>query len=308
MGSSAGRARGTVVIESWGRIGNQLFIIAAGFVAARTSQRELVVDLSSYDRPESQHGPEVLGFDWSFPHAPRFDRAPRRGLDQFRFRGAARLNNALSRVTGGAVPATMRARHVGFDPRLGQSASYRRIVGRFQAAAHVAEACRLGFPRRLQPITRSPWLLDLEQRASDESPLVAIVRLGDYRRHAARFGNLTQSYYADGLETLDPNRERPIWLFCDEGANGLEFLPDQVRERTWVVPQPDDEPKEHVLLAAGLGNGYVIANSTFAWWAAWMSGPQSEIVLPDPWFRRLSPEGIAPPDWETVRADWAAID
>lgn len=298
--------RGSVVIESWGRIGNQLFIIAAGYVAARTSHRELLVDLSSYSRPAARHQPEALGFDWSFPDAPVFGVYPRQGLDRYRFRGARRLNNALARVSGSAIPATLRARGAGLEPRLMRSAPYGRILGRFQAAAHVVQACQLGFPRRLEPVRRCPWLAELEQQAREEAPVVVVVRLGDYRRHSATFGNLTRDYYANGLRVSDPSSERPIWLFCDEAETGLQFLPSEARDRTWVVPQPADEPKEHVLLAASHGTSYVIANSTFAWWAAWMSGPASQVVLPDPWFRVRSPEGIAPPEWQAVPAAWVS--
>ncbi len=190
---------------------------------------------------------------------------------------------------------------------MGRSQKYGRLVGLFQAAGHVSQACDLGFPRRLEARTPSAWLRDIEQRAAERAPLVVVVRLGDYRRHGGAFGNLTRTYYAAGLERLDASPTRPLWLFCDEGATGLEFLPPHVREQTWVVPQPPDEPKEHVLLAASHGDGYVIANSTFAWWAAWMSGPRSSVVMPEPWFRRRSPEGIAPHEWTQVPADWSQL-
>ena len=293
-----------IVAEATGRIGNQLFVIAAGYVAARLSDRDLAVDLSSCGRTDARYPAEVLGFDWSFDDRISFGDFPRTGIGSRPFRGATRLQNALSTLTAGRVPATLRSRRAGHEPRLVDSARHARLVGFFQSAEHVSLACDLGLPRRLPARAPSDWLVDLEQRAEQEDPLVVVVRLGDYRALQHSHGLLGPEFFGRGLAALDPDRSRRIWLFCDELAAGLEYLPRHARERAWVVPQPADLPKEHILLAASRGRDHVIANSTFAWWAAWMSGDGSRVVAPRPWLRGRSVDGILPASWQGLDAGW----
>lgn len=294
-----------LVAEATGRIGNQLFVIAAGYAAARLTDRELAVDLSPYSRPDARYAAQVLGFDWSFDDRIRFGEFPRTGVGRRRFRGATRLQNALSALSAGRVPATLRSRQAGHEPRLLDSARYSRLVGYFQSEAHVSLACELGLPRRLRARQPGAWLADLEQRAAQEDPLVVIVRLGDYRAAHRVIGLLQPDYFGRGLAALDPDASRRIWLFCDELDAGLAFLPAEARERTWVVPQPAELPREHVLLAASRGRDYVIANSTFAWWAAWMSGDGSRVVAPRPWLLGRSVDGILPASWQGLDAAWS---
>jgi hypothetical protein len=294
------------VVEAVGRVGNQLFAIAAGYVAASLTERDLLVDLSQVRRSGGLNGAEVLGFDWSFDDRIAFGDFPRPGLARHDFRGATRLQNALSRLTGGVMTATLRSRGSGHDPRVNESERYARLVGYFQSAAHVSRACELGFPRRLGVPSPGPWLTDLRQRAAAEDPLIVIVRLGDYRQLHLTLGLLGPGYFRRGVEQLDAQRSRRIWLFCDELDVGLQMLPPGERERTWVVPQPAEVPKEQILLGASVGRDYVIANSTFAWWAAWMSRGDSSVVAPSPWYRGRSVEGILPAGWQAVDAEWTA--
>jgi hypothetical protein len=305
MAGGRSGGRDAVVVELPGRVGNQLFAVAAGYVAAHATGRRLRVDLSSLRRGRERPG-EILGFDWSFDPTMEFGEFPRRGLSAEPFRGAARLEGAATTLTGGRLPGTLRARGSGHDARLDAAGRYGRVVGYFQSARHVAAACALGFPRTLAVREPGGWLRDLTARAASEAPLVVVVRLGDYREADPVLGLLGPEYFRRGLELLDPEGSRRVWLFCDEGEGGLAFLPPDVRSRTWVVPQPVGVAKEQVLLGASLGRDYVIANSTFAWWAAWMSGADSRVAVPDPWFRRRTVDGIRPESWAAIPWDWAA--
>jgi hypothetical protein len=294
-----------LVVRPTGRIGNQLFVIAAGFQAARLSGRQLRADLSALSAPGAEYSPEVLGFDWSFlsdDHEAGLPPArPRRSV-----KGASRLQNVISGLTAGVVPELLFERDGRFEPRLLRPAHFSRIYGYFQHAEYARSARRLGFPHRLSLVKETTWLTDVRQRAREESPVVVVVRLGDYRAHPDTLGLLEPEYFEEGLRRVDPGQGRRIWLFCDEAEAGLRYLPESVWDRVWVVPQPEGIAKESILLGASLGHDYVIANSTFAWWAAWMSDPGSRVVAPDPWLRAYGLRGILPDKWIRLAWDWDA--
>jgi len=52
-----------------------------------------------------------------------------------------------------------------------------------------------------------------------------------------------------------------------------------------------------------LGYGYVIANSTFSWWAAYLSrNLNSSVVSPDPWFTGIpEPTYLIPKGWKRIQ-------
>jgi hypothetical protein len=275
--------------------------MATGYQAAILSGRQLRVDLSAVSGPGAAYPTEVLGFDWSFVGDGYSSSLPLGRPRRFAT-SAIRAQNALSALTAGAIPEVLFEDDGRLEARLLRPGHFSRLYGYFQSAEYARSARALGFPHRLSLVGESSWLRDLTQRAREESPVVVIVRLGDYRAHGETFGLLEPEYFAEGLRLVDANRDRRIWLFCDEGEAGLHYLPESTRRRVWVVPQPVGTSKEAILLGASLGRDYVIANSTFAWWAAWMSDPGSRVVAPDPWLRAYGLPGIHPGDW--IRIDW----
>jgi hypothetical protein len=65
-----------------------------------------------------------------------------------------------------------------------------------------------------------------------------------------------------------------------------------------------DLPAAEVLLAMAHGAGFVIANSSFSWWAATLSGSRS-VVAPYPWFKGIpEPSEMVNPNWTREDSVW----
>jgi hypothetical protein len=159
------------------------------------------------------------------------------------------------------------------------------LIGLFQSHKWVTEQSVFKAMSALEVKHPSEELLLLRQASKQEIPLVVHVRLGDYLSEHS-FGIPNQAYYKRAIESAlekDPsNISIPIREIGDIGTSSAETL--------------------H---AMRFGNGYVIANSTFSWWGAFLSvNSNAPVYFPDPWFKSThSPENLTPSHWIPV-ASW----
>ncbi len=147
-----------------------------------------------------------------------------------------------------------------------------------------------------------PDLLELNQIGENFRPVVIHIRRGDYRKEST-FGLPDQDYYKAALEIIDRTFSlNPIWVFSDEietAKNLLNWIPqDRVRYISNV-----DQDSSSSLMAMRLGCAYIIANSTFSWWGAFLSYTNNPIVVaPDPWFTgQEEPSFLIPDGWIRIK-------
>ena len=88
-----------------------------------------------------------------------------------------------------------------------------------------------------------------------------------------------------------------------EKAKEKLFLVERLPVR-WI--NSVDASVASTLQAMRLGHGYVVANSSFSWWAAFLSfNGASEVVAPSPWFKGMDdPKDLIPPNWSQVDAGY----
>jgi hypothetical protein len=114
---------------------------------------------------------------------------------------------------------------------------------------------------------------------SIENYVAVHVRLGDYKSHALWINDrpspyaLSKEYYSKALESFDTNK--PIALFSDEPELAIRLLP---RPPRWIAPSAG---AVETLIALSRFNFLVMANSSFSWWAAWLGGPENQVVAPE---------------------------
>ena len=147
---------------------------------------------------------------------------------------------------------------------------------------------------------KSQEFLHLKDRAEIERPVVVHIRLGDYvaEKH---FGILSLDYYSKALRKLGAEiSTSPIWIFSDDAINAINYLPSELRSRFFVVPKENLSPAETLELMR-YGSAYVIANSSFSWWAATLSyTDKARVVAPEKWFAGMQdPRDLLPSDWMT---------
>jgi glycosyltransferase involved in cell wall biosynthesis len=192
------------------------------------------------------------------------------------------------------------ARGLGEDVAISVNPEGKFFVGYFQSyqyAMSIREPIQELVSSRIEEVD---WLKKLKTENSGSEVLVLQVRLGDYLRNP-KFGSLDSNYFHRTLNRAD-NLEGPgkYWLFSDDEQGAKERLTDSSK-RNFEVVVPDNSLDIDVLCAMTLGKKFVISNSTFGWWGAFLSESGLEdgsIYYPNPWFQTISsPLNLTPPNW-----------
>ncbi len=129
--------------------------------------------------------------------------------------------------------------------------------------------------------------------------LIIHSRLGDYKNERD-FGILNADYFNKAISSLEEKQDiENIWLFSDEPRLALMLMPTSLRERIEIIGGEDD-PSIKVLKTMMEGSTFIISNSTFSWWSAFLT--DSELVLfPNPWFANGEiPNRLIPEYWKSI--------
>jgi hypothetical protein len=312
------------VIPLTGGLGNQLFQLTFALML-KNSGYNIKID-TQLGRPRQNHfgQPEVAsllppGFlqltskktGSSFVskcngYLMRMTLAPRRyensGIVRFLIKYVTRVANSIY----------LRGRfHTWSAPDLGYcqipgSDSNLLINGYFQTYRWASDLRIFSALESLRPNESSLTREKFERIAKEERPLIIHIRLGDYTEEH-KFGCLGIDYYATALHRIwDSEQYGKIWVFSDEINKASKFIPLEFHEKVrWI--QDIDGSTAQTFQLMRFGHGYIIANSTFSWWSAFLSYNRSaKVVCPEPWFKLLQdPTDLIPPHWTRISANHA---
>ncbi len=128
------------------------------------------------------------------------------------------------------------------------------------------------------------------------------IRLGDYRSEPT-FGVLNSKYFSSALKLLEKKRPiSEISIFSDNPVDALKAIPSNYCDQIKVEELADEPPLITLCRMRGY-ESYILANSTFSWWAAYTSAPKN-VFVPYPWFATGdSPVELTPKSWIQVKRD-----
>lgn len=197
------------------------------------------------------------------------------------------------------------SKKVGMDSSVLKLSSKVNIHGYFQTYYFYEKCIELGLakPNVLEP---SPWLREMSQLFESVQPAAVHCRFGDYRSHKSTIGNLDQEYYLEAIEKLMTFRSYSnIYCFSDDIQSAMRILGKSRYSRIiqFIQPPTTSKASESMLLLSK-AKGHVIANSTFSWWGATLSG-QENVIAPSVWFRGLQdPDLLIHPNWHLQNSRW----
>lgn len=139
-------------------------------------------------------------------------------------------------------------------------------------------------PRKLSRAAKR-WAKTIEQASN---PVAVHVRRGDYEfleQTRRNHGLMGQDYYEAGARLIAERSADPeFFVFSDDPAWCVENL-DLPGSKTLVSGRPGATDDIHLM---SLCRHFVIPNSSFGWWGAWLGEqPDSVVVAPAKWFDEL---------------------
>jgi hypothetical protein len=118
------------------------------------------------------------------------------------------------------------------------------------------------------------------------------VRRGDYLKLQHIYQVTPLWYYKEATKKYEG---REFYVFSDD----IQWCKDHLELNGDVVFTQGDE-FEQLALMAGC-QSHVIANSTFSWWGAWLSGA-NDVTVPMPWFtNNLDARDLIPDTWRSFQ-------
>ena len=128
-------------------------------------------------------------------------------------------------------------------------------------------------------VNPSRQYLDLLEEARRASPIVVHLRLGDYR-------HLEHVYGVPNFDRLDQVIRgvlalsgSPVWLFTDSPEELDTGLLKRLRIDRVIGPADLPSSLENLILLSA-GAKLICSNSTLSWWAAFLKGPEGNVLYP----------------------------
>lgn len=300
-----------IIVRLKGGLGNQLFCYAAGRALALSRDAEFVLDTVSEFASDTQYFRKFALDAFSVAGRPA---SPAERLEPF---GA--LRRRIARMRSRLQPFEKRSYLIedqrGWDHRFRLLLQNRTITldGYWQspryfegfeatirkdlALAHAASALRARVHQEWEQLEN--WT-----GKAHEHPVIALhVRWFDPTNRESG-DNVPPAYYHDAISSLEARFDSPRYLVFSDVPHLLDgYLKNLPTARCRIVNSTSgDSTGTRDLMLMSKCDHFIIANSTFSWWAAWLGmADRKTVICPAP--ERLSADSfwhapeLLPPEW-----------
>ena len=275
-----------IIMKLYGRLGNQMFQYAAMRALARRLNTEFKFDLRNFPSGSNT----ILDFNVQIPVASEEEISALIGTEELRKKNY----KAELQEGGGDIFFETYSDNAYLD-------GYWQNEKYFLSAEQIV---RKDFSLKA-PFSEKAlhWKKLIE---SCECPVAVSIRRGDYAEDAfvqARFGLLPIEYYQFCVEQIAARcKDITLFIFSDD----LDWTRKNIsfRQKTFYVDGTVTAAEQLLVLA--MCKHQVIANSSFAWWGAWLNpNPNKMVFAPCPWFRCFSDTNkFVPAHWNRIMIDW----
>jgi hypothetical protein len=245
---------------------------------------------------------ELQHFNIKARFASMSDTAICRLVDASRLRPVAKIARM---VAPSKIPSVVRTKKNDYLPGIFDVPGSIYMDGWFQTELYFCDyrdrlLPELSFRDPPDP-TNSQWL----GKVRDCDAVSVHVRRGDYVSDpyiAKGFGTCTLDYYRAGVELIGGRVKSPtFFVFSDDPEWTRQNLP--IPEPRYFISHNCGKVDREDMRLMSACKHFIIANSTFSWWGAWLGiNPQKIVVAPKRWFANpnYSEKDIVPQAWIRV--------
>ena len=269
-----------IVVKLTGGLGNQMFQYSAGRALAYKHHTQLLLDVRFFEKQSLREF----------------------SLDRFLIQASVATANDLHPWPSWSRKPSAWLQRLGistnrykqptfsFDPCWDVVSDNTMIEGYFQSEKYFSQIksiLRQEFLPRSMP---SGANRDFEMLITSTESVMIHIRRGDYVSNPKALkthGLCSLSYYENAMEQIYSKVKDPhFFIFSDD----LDWVTDNLRLRGDVayVSGNISLPEIDLYLMSRCKH-FVLANSSFSWWAAWLGGDEKSICIsPSPWFDKPS--------------------
>ena len=282
-----------VTVKLKGGLGNQMFQYALGRTIAQRRGTSIALDVSSYRYDKLRE--YSLGI---FKIAEKFGDFPRRGLARAL---GQRLSCNLGRLRVPGFTYVLTEKRFSFDPTVLDAPRDVYLDGYWQSEKYFKE---------IEHTIREEFALNstmgnvqkLAERIQSTESVCVNVRRADFvslPSSIAFHGFVGTEYYAESIKVIHARVTNPtVFVFSDEIGWCIDNLRFDCRT-TFVGHDYAGEKFREYLYLMSLCKHFIIPNSSFAWWGAWLSNSKGIVVAPKKWFNttELDTRDLIPTGW-----------
>jgi hypothetical protein len=299
----------------YGGLGNQLFQFATSLSLQNDENKDLAIDILGVASNNNEGNPEIFDFEIEHIIKLKIRQVNRTKLTntlikiQLRISNKVFQNNLLSGIlsiflgtfsllTSLIVGIKVHSPNgLGWDEKFKPSSKNFTLLGNFHSFLYIKDEVKSRMRNNLKARNKSTEISVFEELAILDKPTAIHIRLGDYLL-LDELNVINKDYFTNAIETIESkNPGTNYWIFTNNPELSADYLPIDVIPRCTYVP--DTINSAQTLEIMWLCEKYIISNSTFSWWGAYLSKTDNPLVIaPKNWFKTLNePRDICLPDW-----------
>jgi len=269
-----------IIVGLTGGLGNQMFQYAFGFRLAEHHKTELKLDLGHYSDPKLNFPTRT--FDLGIFNITA-GIATDKEVKKFSKRVGHDLTDKLLGRVLGVKASHIREPHFHFSQEAFESPDNVYLSGYWQSEKYfrdVEDQLREEFSFRDPPCEAAKPLLE---KIKDSESVCVHVRRGDFVTNTFN-GLYGRDYYDTGAEIISQLKPRlSYFVFSDDIPWCRENLSFE-GETTFVDHDFGPNKFRDDLRLMSACKHFIIANSSFSWWAVWLNGRSDKtVVAPSRW-------------------------
>lgn len=275
-----------IIVTLMGGMGNQMFQYALGRSLSLKYNTELKIDLSFLKRRDMGPGFVYRDYDLDlFKVAEDFDINPTSNVmraDEPHFHYSQDMMNAISQI----LPSMTNLQLNGYWQTPKYFNDFERIIRLdFQFKDKVEDS-------------DNKSIREMYNLIKNTNSVMINVRRADYL-NSNFHGVMGNDFIMNGVEIIKSKVENPhFFIFSDD----IEWCKENIKldNMTLVDHNYKGHKFGYYLQLMSTCKHFIIPNSTFAWWGAWLNNnPDKIVIAPKQWFtdNNINTNDIIPSDW-----------